>query len=119
MSQYAIGLILACGALALLYGFFSIRSILSLSTGNAQMQSIASAIQEGARAYLYRQYSIIALVGLAIFALLTWLLGWYVGIGYLIGAFFVGDCRFCWDECLCTRQCAHDRSCAERFAKSS
>jgi K(+)-stimulated pyrophosphate-energized sodium pump len=54
------------------------------------MQEIASAIQEGARAYLNRQYQTIAVVGLVVFALLTWLLGWYVGVAFLIGAVLSG-----------------------------
>ena len=54
------------------------------------MQQIAAAIQEGARAYLNRQYQVIAAVGIVIFALLTWLLGIHVGIGYLIGAILSG-----------------------------
>ena len=90
MLNYAIELVLACGVIALLYGVLTIRSVLSMSTGNAEMQSIASAIQEGARAYLNRQYTMISLVGVVIFAVLTWLLGWYVGAGFLIGAFLSG-----------------------------
>ena len=94
MLLYATYLILTCGALALLYGFLTVRSILSYSTGNERMQSIAAAIQEGARAYLNRQYSMIALVGVVIFAILTWLLGWYVGVGFLIGAVLSGVAGF-------------------------
>lgn len=88
--SYAYGLVLASGVLALLYGAFMTRSILSLSTGSEQMQKIAAAIQEGARAYLNRQYQTITLVGVIICALLTWLLGIYVGIGFLIGAILSG-----------------------------
>ncbi len=90
MMSYALSLVLACGGIALLYGLFTIRYILSLNAGNEQMQKIASAIQEGARAYLNRQYTMISLVGLIIFALLTWQLGLYVGVGYLIGAVLSG-----------------------------
>ncbi|HEV8051032.1 MAG TPA: sodium/proton-translocating pyrophosphatase, partial [Parachlamydiaceae bacterium] len=61
------------------------RSILSLSTGTPKMQEIAAAIQEGARAYLNRQYQVITVVGIVICTLLTWLLGMYVGIGFIIG----------------------------------
>lgn len=88
--SYALELVLACGVLALIYGAVVTRSILSLGTGNAKMQEIAAAIQEGARAYLNRQYQVITLVGIVIFALLTWLLGIYVGIGFLIGAILSG-----------------------------
>src|SRR5262249_3380211 len=82
--------VLASGIFALLYGLFMIRSVLSLSMGNEQMQKIAAAIQEGARAYLNRQYTVIGAVGIIIFAILTWLLGWYVSIGFLIGAILSG-----------------------------
>ena len=88
--SYAIGLVIASGVLALLYGAFMTRSILSLSAGTEQMQKIASAIQEGARAYLNRQYLTITGVGIVVCALLTWLLGRYVGIGFLIGAILSG-----------------------------
>lgn len=90
MFTYEYGFLIVCGLLALLYGIFTVRSILSLSTGNQRMQEIASAIQEGARAYLNRQYQTIAVVGLVVFALLTWLLGWYVGVAFLIGAVLSG-----------------------------
>lgn len=90
MTSYAYALLIACGVIALLYGAYLIRSILALSTGNEQMQKIASAIQEGARAYLNRQYRTIALVGVVIFTILTYILGWNVGIGFLIGAILSG-----------------------------
>src|SRR5690349_8163165 len=94
MHVNAYGIILACGVFALLYGLVMIRSILSQSTGTEKMQQIAAAIQEGARAYLRRQYMIIALVGFVIFLSLTALLGWYVGVGYLIGAILSGLAGF-------------------------
>lgn len=90
MFFYEYGFLIVCGLLALLYGIFTIRSILALSTGSERMQEIAAAIQEGARAYLNRQYQTIAMVGIVVFALLTWLLGWYVGIAFLIGAVLSG-----------------------------
>ena len=65
-------IILCCGVLALLYGAWTIRSVLSLTAGNARMQEIAAAIQEGARAYLNRQYTTIAMVGVVIFVLAFW-----------------------------------------------
>lgn len=88
--SYAYELVIASGILALLYGLISIRSIMSLSPGTEQMQKIAAAIQEGARAYLNRQYQVITLVGVIIFVLLTWLLGRYVGAGFLIGSILSG-----------------------------
>lgn len=88
--SYAYELVIAAGLLALVYGVIMTRSILSLSTGTAKMQEIAAAIQEGARAYLNRQYQVITLVGIVICALLTWLLGKYVGMGFVIGAVLSG-----------------------------
>src|SRR5215472_14404253 len=83
-------IILACGVIALLYGLWTIKSVLGLPAGNARMQEIAAAVQEGASAYLNRQYSTIAMVGVVIFLLATYFLGWQVGVGYLIGAALSG-----------------------------
>jgi K(+)-stimulated pyrophosphate-energized sodium pump len=83
-------IVLACGVLALLYGLWTIKSVLSLPAGTARMQEIAAAIQEGARAYLNRQYTTIAMVGLVIFLLALFFLGWPVGVGFLIGATLSG-----------------------------
>src|ERR1700754_45796 len=83
-------IILLCGVLALLYGGWTIRSVLSLSAGNARMQEIAAAIQEGAGAYLNRQYTTIAMVGVVIFVLAFFALGWQVAVGFLIGATLSG-----------------------------
>lgn len=90
MITVGYALVLASGLLALLYGAFVVRSILSAPTGTAKMQEIAAAIQEGARAYLNRQYRMIALVGVFVALLLTWLLGIWVGIGFVLGAFLSG-----------------------------
>ena len=84
------GFVIACGVLALVYGIVTIRSILSSSAGNEEMQKIASAIQEGARAYLNRQYRMIAIVGIVVCTLLTWQLGWHTGAGFAIGAILSG-----------------------------
>ncbi len=83
-------IVLLCGVLALLYGGWTIRSVLSLSAGNARMQEIAAAIQEGARAYLNRQYTTIAMVGVVIFVLAFLVLGWELALGFLIGAVLSG-----------------------------
>ena len=83
-------LVLACGVIALLYSIWAVRSVLSKSQGNTRMQEIASAIQEGARAYLNRQYRTIAIVGAVIFALAWLLLGLEVAIGFIIGAVLSG-----------------------------
>jgi K(+)-stimulated pyrophosphate-energized sodium pump len=87
-------LIIASGALSLVYGAWAIRSVMSAPTGNNQMQAIASAIQEGAQAYLSRQYTAIALAGVVIFALVSYLLSITVGIGFLIGAVLSGMAGF-------------------------
>src|ERR1700750_1021603 len=79
-------LVLVAGVLALLYGVWTIRSVLSLSAGNARMQEIAAAIQEGAAAYLNRQYTTIAIVGAVIFVLAFLVFGWQMAAGFLIGA---------------------------------
>jgi K(+)-stimulated pyrophosphate-energized sodium pump len=83
-------LVLACGVLALLYGLWTIRSVLAMSAGNARMQEIASAIQEGAAAYLNRQYTTIAFAGVVIFIGAWIVFGWQVALGYLIGSTFSG-----------------------------
>jgi len=79
-------LVLACGLLALLYGGLTVRSVLAQSAGNARMQEIAAAIQEGAAAYLNRQYTTIAIAGVVIFILAFVIFGWQVAVGYLIGS---------------------------------
>lgn len=81
---------LACGVLALAYGVWASRSVLAASAGTERMQTIAGAIQEGAQAYLNRQYLTIALVGAAMFVIIALALGLTVGIGFLIGATLSG-----------------------------
>ena len=83
-------LIIAAGLVAILYGYIAGKQILAASPGNKKMQEIASAIQEGARAYLNRQYKTIGIVGIIILILITYALGIYVGLGYFIGAFLSG-----------------------------
>ena len=87
-------LIIAAGSLAILYGYIVGKQILSSSPGTTKMQEIASAIQEGARAYLNRQYKTIAIVGVVILFIITYALGIWVGLGYFIGAFLSGTAGY-------------------------
>ena len=82
--------VVLCGLLALGYGIWASRSVIAADAGNARMQEIAAAVQEGAQAYLNRQYRTIAMVGVAICAILSIVLGISVGIGFLIGAILSG-----------------------------
>ncbi len=83
-------LIIVAGLLALLYGYLVGKIVLAANPGNSKMQEIAAAIQEGARAYLKRQYQTIAVVGVVILVVITFALGIWVGLGYFIGAFLSG-----------------------------
>ena len=74
-------LIVACGVLAIVYGIWATLSVLGADQGSARMQEISAAVREGAQAYLKRQYTTIAIVGIVIFLIVGWLLGWLVGIG--------------------------------------
>ena len=81
---------IAAGALAILYGLVSTRWVLKLDAGNERMQEIASAVQVGAKAYLNRQYTTVAIVGLLMLVILWWALGWAVAGGFFLGAVFSG-----------------------------
>ncbi|MEO8668692.1 MAG: sodium/proton-translocating pyrophosphatase, partial [Bauldia sp.] len=83
-------LIIFCGLLSLAYGVWAARDVLAADAGSARMQEIAAAIREGATAYLRRQYTTIAIVGIVIFVIVAWLLGITVAIGFLIGAVLSG-----------------------------
>ena len=83
-------LIIACGALSIAYGVATTRAVLASDPGTPRMQEIAAAIQEGAKAYLARQYTTIAGVGLVIFLLLAYLLGIPQAIGFAVGAILSG-----------------------------
>jgi K(+)-stimulated pyrophosphate-energized sodium pump len=81
---------IACGVCALIYGLWASQSILTSSAGSEKMQEIAGAIQEGAAAYLNRQYTTITIVGVIVAIILFLTLGLYVSIGFLIGAVLSG-----------------------------
>ncbi|MDP6174763.1 MAG: sodium/proton-translocating pyrophosphatase, partial [Rhodospirillales bacterium] len=89
MSEVSL-LIIGCGVLALLYGVYAGRSVVSAPAGTEKMQELAAAIQEGANAFLNRQYSTIAVVGVVIGIFLGLALGLKVAIGYFIGAILSG-----------------------------
>jgi K(+)-stimulated pyrophosphate-energized sodium pump len=87
---FVLYLIIACGALSIAYGVVTTKAVLASDPGTARMQEIAAAIQEGAQAYLARQYTTIAVVGVVIFLIIAYLLGIPQAIGFAIGAFLSG-----------------------------
>ena len=90
LEQHGLMLALLCAVVAILYGIFSARWILAQPAGNERMQQIAAAIQEGARAYLNRQYLTIAVAGVVLFVLVGIFLSWPAAFGFAIGAVLSG-----------------------------
>src|SRR6202140_4433786 len=90
----ALWAIVLCGALSIVYAIWATASVLKADAGNPRMQEIAAAVREGAQAYLKRQYTTIGMVGIVIFVLLFYFLGWTVALGFAIGAVLSGAAGF-------------------------
>ncbi|MCI0400372.1 MAG: sodium/proton-translocating pyrophosphatase, partial [Gammaproteobacteria bacterium] len=86
----AVGFALVCAVFAIVYGARSVRWVLEQPEGSERMREIAAAIQQGASAYLNRQYTTIGAVGAALFLLIGFGLDWKTAFGFLVGALFSG-----------------------------
>ena len=87
-------LIVGCGVLAIVYGIWATVSVMSADPGSPRMQEISAAVREGAQAYLKRQYTTISIVGVVIFVIIGFTLGWLVAVGFAIGAILSGATGF-------------------------
>jgi len=87
-------IVVACGVLALIYGVYAYNKVMAAGTGTARMQEISAAIQEGARAYLNRQYRTIAIAGVVVTIILGFFLGIHVAVGFVIGAVLSGSAGY-------------------------
>ncbi|HUV99236.1 MAG TPA: sodium-translocating pyrophosphatase [Gallionella sp.] len=85
-----LGFALLCAIVAIIYGMFSIKWILGKPTGNDRMREIAAAVQEGAQAYLNRQYTTIGIVGAILFVVILVALKWPTAVGFALGAILSG-----------------------------
>jgi K(+)-stimulated pyrophosphate-energized sodium pump len=94
LTNHGVVVALVCAACAVAYGLLTTRSLLALSPGNERMQSISRAVQEGARAYLNRQYTTIALVGVVLFVALIFVQNIAVACGFAIGGILSGSAGY-------------------------
>ena len=94
LTNHGIVVALVCAACAVAYGLVTTRSLLALSPGNERMQAISGAVQQGARAYLNRQYTTIALVGVVLFVALIFIQDIAVACGFLIGGVLSGSAGY-------------------------
>src|SRR5215467_13046879 len=90
----ALWIIVLCGALAIGFAIWAIQSVMQADAGSARMQEISAAVREGAQAYLKRQYTTIAIVGVVIFLIVGYFLGWLVAVGFAIGSVLSGLAGF-------------------------
>ena len=90
LTDHGVVIALICAGFAVAYGLLTARSLLALSPGNAEMQRISGAVQEGARAYLNRQYTVIAGVGVVLAIALIFIQDGYVAVGFVIGGVLSG-----------------------------
>src|SRR4029077_15121125 len=93
-AMQTLWLIVICGVLAIAYAIWATRSVLSADAGSEKMQEIAAAIREGAQAYLKRQYSTIAVVGVVIFLIVGYFLGWLVAVALAVAPILSGSAGF-------------------------
>jgi K(+)-stimulated pyrophosphate-energized sodium pump len=117
----ALLLIIVLGALSIAYGVVTAREVLSRDAGTARMQEIALAIQEGANAYLKRQYITISIVGVVLFFVILAAFGFgghafAVAIGFLIGAVLSGAAGFIGMNVSVPRQCPHAQAATQSLA---
>ena len=94
LTNHGVVVALVCAACAVAYGVLTTRSLLALSPGNERMQAISRAVQEGARAYLNRQYTTIAVVGVVLFVALIFVQNIAVACGFLVGGVLSGSAGY-------------------------
>ena len=105
LTHHGVLIALICAGAAVAYGVLTSRALLALSPGNEAMRTISAAVQEGARAYLNRQYTTIAGVGVILFIVLIPIQNIRVAIGFAIGGFALGVRGLHRDERLGPREC--------------